>query len=44
MDGIISRITDWGNAAYGDPRFDLSLAIRPKLNAFQALVHFSNLF
>jgi len=35
QNGIISGIIDWGNATYGDPRFDLALAIRPKPNAFQ---------
>lgn len=35
QEGVISGIIDWGNAAYGDPRLDISLAIRPKPNAFQ---------
>lgn len=33
--GIISGVIDWGNAAFGDPRYDISLAIRPKPNVFQ---------
>ncbi|MFD0048556.1 phosphotransferase family protein [Actinomycetes bacterium NPDC127524] len=33
--GVITGVIDWGNGAYGDPRFDVSLAIRPKQNAFE---------
>lgn len=33
-DNIIGVI-DWGGAAFGDPRYDLALAIRPKPNAFK---------
>lgn len=32
--GIITGIIDWSGGAFGDPRYDLSLAIRPKPNAF----------
>lgn len=32
--GVITGVIDWSNGAYGDPRFDVSLAIRPKQNAF----------
>lgn len=32
-DSVVGVI-DWGGAAYGDPRYDIALAIRPKLNAF----------
>jgi len=34
-DGSISGIIDWSGGAFGDPRYDLSLAIRPKPNAFE---------
>lgn len=27
-------VIDWSGAAYGDPRYDVALAIRPKYNAF----------
>jgi aminoglycoside phosphotransferase (APT) family kinase protein len=33
--GEITGIIDWGGGAYGDPRYDVSLAIRPKPNMFQ---------
>lgn len=32
--GNIMGIIDWSGAAYGDPRYDAALAIRPKANAF----------
>ncbi|WP_322924296.1 aminoglycoside phosphotransferase family protein [Paenibacillus campi] len=32
--GIITGVIDWSSGAYGDPRYDASLAIRPKPNAF----------
>ncbi len=32
--GIITGVIDWSSGAYGDPRCDVSLAIRPKPNAF----------
>ena len=35
-EGRISGIIDWSGGAYGDPRYDLSLAIRPKPNIFQS--------
>lgn len=31
----IVGVIDWGSAAFGDPRYDLSLAIRPKPSAFE---------
>jgi len=34
-DGKITGIIDWSGGAFGDPRYDLSLAIRPKPNAFE---------
>ncbi|WP_343223414.1 aminoglycoside phosphotransferase family protein [Paenibacillus solanacearum] len=34
-EGNISGIIDWSGGAFGDPRYDLSLAIRPKPNAFE---------
>lgn len=34
-DGKISGIIDWSGGALGDPRYDVSLAIRPKPNAFE---------
>ncbi len=30
----IVGVIDWAGAAYGDPRYDIALAIRPKHNAF----------
>ena len=33
--GIITGVIDWSGGAYGDPRYDVSLAIRPKPNAFE---------
>lgn len=32
---VITGIIDWSSGAYGDPRCDVSLAIRPKPNAFE---------
>ncbi|MUK90386.1 phosphotransferase [Ornithinibacillus sp. L9] len=34
-DGKIVAIIDWSGGAYGDPRYDAALAIRPKPNAFE---------
>jgi aminoglycoside phosphotransferase (APT) family kinase protein len=31
----VTGIIDWSGGAYGDPRYDLALAIRPKRNAFE---------
>ncbi|MFB7142246.1 aminoglycoside phosphotransferase family protein [Gottfriedia sp. NPDC056225] len=33
--GEITGIIDWGGGAYGDPRYDVSLAIRPNPNIFE---------
>lgn len=33
--GKITGVIDWGSGAYGDPRYDVSLAIRPKPNVFE---------
>lgn len=33
--GVITGVIDWSTGAYGDPRYDVSLAIRPKPNAFE---------
>ncbi|WP_284139355.1 aminoglycoside phosphotransferase family protein [Virgibacillus sp. LDC-1] len=33
--GKISGVIDWSGGAYGDPRYDVALAIRPKPFAFQ---------
>lgn len=33
-DSNIVGIIDWAGAAFGDPRYDVALAIRPKFNAF----------
>jgi aminoglycoside phosphotransferase (APT) family kinase protein len=33
--GEITGVIDWGGGAYGDPRYDMSLAIRPKPNIFE---------
>ncbi|MDR7071367.1 phosphotransferase family protein [Fictibacillus barbaricus] len=35
-DGEITSIIDWSGGSYGDPRYDIALAIRPKQNAFEA--------
>ncbi|GGP08024.1 phosphotransferase family protein [Oceanobacillus neutriphilus] len=32
--GLATGIIDWSGGAYGDPRYDVSLAVRPKPNAF----------
>lgn len=34
-EGRISGIIDWSGGAYGDPRYDVSLAVRSKPNIFQ---------
>jgi aminoglycoside phosphotransferase (APT) family kinase protein len=34
-DGRISGVIDWSGGAFGDPRYDAALAIRPKPNAFE---------
>ncbi|WP_129692215.1 aminoglycoside phosphotransferase family protein [Gottfriedia acidiceleris] len=34
--GEITGIIDWSGGAYGDPRYDVSLAIRPKPNIFES--------
>lgn len=33
--GVITGVIDWSGGAYGDPRYDVSLAIRPKPNVFE---------
>jgi aminoglycoside phosphotransferase (APT) family kinase protein len=33
--GLITGVIDWSGGAYGDPRYDVSIAIRPKPNAFE---------
>jgi aminoglycoside phosphotransferase (APT) family kinase protein len=33
--GKVSGVIDWSGSAFGDPRYDVVLAIRPKPNAFQ---------
>ncbi|MGE8205923.1 phosphotransferase family protein [Heyndrickxia sp. NPDC080065] len=35
QNGTISGVIDWGGGTYGDPRYDVSLAIRPKPNIFE---------
>ncbi|WP_246070454.1 phosphotransferase family protein [Paenibacillus kobensis] len=35
-EGAISGFIDWSGGAYGDPRYDISLAVRPKPNIFQS--------
>src|SRR5205807_10669213 len=35
VEGKVSGIVDWAWGAWGDPRYDLALAIRPKENLFQ---------
>lgn len=34
-DSNIVGIIDWSGAGFGDPRYDVALAIRPKHNAFE---------
>ncbi|WLD94704.1 phosphotransferase family protein [Alkalihalobacillus sp. AL-G] len=34
-EGEIIGVIDWSGGAYGDPRYDAALAIRPKRNAFE---------
>ncbi|MEK3796862.1 aminoglycoside phosphotransferase family protein [Peribacillus sp. FSL H8-0477] len=34
--GMVTGVIDWSGGAHGDPRYDLSLAIRPKPNAFES--------
>lgn len=33
--GRISGVIDWAGGTYGDPRYDVSLAVRPKPNVFE---------
>lgn len=33
---MVTGVIDWSGGAHGDPRYDLSLAIRPKPNAFES--------
>ncbi|SDO48530.1 phosphotransferase family protein [Alkalicoccus daliensis] len=33
--GKVAGIIDWGGGSYGDPRYDVSLAVRPKPKAFE---------
>jgi aminoglycoside phosphotransferase (APT) family kinase protein len=33
--GVVTGIIDWSGGSYGDPRYDVSLAIRPKPNVFE---------
>ena len=33
--GVITGVIDWSGGGYGDPRYDVSLAIRPKPHAFE---------
>lgn len=35
-DGLITGVIDWSGGAYGDPRYDMSIAIRPKPNVFES--------
>jgi aminoglycoside phosphotransferase len=34
--GKIASIIDWNQGAFGDPRYDVSLSIRPKPRAFES--------
>ena len=34
-DGKVTGIIDWGGGSLGDPRYDVSIAIRAKPNAFE---------
>ena len=33
--GKVTGIIDWGGGSYGDPRYDVALAVRPKPKAFE---------
>ena len=33
--GEVTGIIDWSGGAFGDPRYDVSLAIRPKHHIFE---------
>ncbi|MGD6873309.1 phosphotransferase family protein [Sutcliffiella horikoshii] len=33
--GVVTGIIDWSGGTYGDPRYDISLAIRPKPDVFE---------
>jgi len=35
LDGKVNGVIDWSGGAFGDPRYDLSLAIRPKPDAIE---------
>ncbi len=35
-DGVISGLIDWSGGAFGDPRYDAALAIRPKPSIFES--------
>ncbi|TYS67445.1 phosphotransferase [Sutcliffiella horikoshii] len=35
QNGVVTGIIDWSGGAYGDPRYDVSLAIRPKPDIFE---------
>ncbi|WJE50697.1 phosphotransferase [Bacillus cereus] len=43
-DGKIKGVIDWGGGVYGDPRYDVSLAIRPKPRIFENKVEVSIFF
>lgn len=34
LNGVVTGIIDWSGGAFGDPRYDVSLAIRPKPDVF----------
>ncbi|MCM3786236.1 phosphotransferase [Neobacillus mesonae] len=41
QEGRVTGIIDWSGGAYGDPRYDAALAIRPKPNIFQSKEDFA---
>jgi aminoglycoside phosphotransferase (APT) family kinase protein len=43
-DGKIISIIDWSGGAFGDPRYDVSLAIRPKPNAIETYSEIDTFF
>lgn len=43
-DGEITGVIDWSSGTYGDPRYDVSLAIRPKPNVFEKKSEVSTFF
>jgi aminoglycoside phosphotransferase (APT) family kinase protein len=43
-EGIITGVIDWSGGAFGDPRYDVCLAVRPKPNIFQTAEDYNAFF